>query len=514
MCPKLIRWIKPILLKMFTKTHFSNSYFNLILAAAIVAGALFVSYALIAQALSKDDIVYPAAELNGCKNEAECRAFCDDPANIEVCVAFAKKYSLISEEEAGRADKFIAAGAKGPGGCDSAASCETYCNDISRMDECLAFAERTGLMPPNELEEARKVQAALKSGATLPGGCRNKNECETYCENPDNMEACIAFGEAAGFIPPDELEEARKVLVAIKAGAKPPPCRGKAACDSYCRVPENMESCLAFAESAGLIPENELQDAKKMLQAIKKGVKPPACGSREECDVYCSEDAHFEECLNFAEAAGFIAPEEVEMARKTGGKGPGNCKGREECESFCQDPANQETCFNFAKDHGLLKEEDLKRMEEGKQQILQSIENAPPEVKTCLESVVDIEGIRSGTVMPREDIGQAMQRCFEQFMPKPGEFGPPGEGQVPPEGFNSPEGFRPPEGFEGQFLQTGEHTEGFRPPEGSGEQFQQEYQRQYEQQYQQQYQQEYQRQYEQQYQQQYQQQEQQFQQQL
>src|SRR3989344_4276070 len=322
MCPKLIRWTKPILLKMFTKTHFSNSYFNLILAAAIVAGALFVSYALIAQALSKDDIVYPAAELNGCKNEAECRAFCDDPANIEVCVAFAKKYSLISEEEAGRADKFIAAGAKGPGGCDSAASCESYCNDISRMDECLAFAERTGLMPPNELEEARKVQAALKSGATLPGGCRNKNECESYCENADHM------------------EEARKVLIAVKAGAKPPPCRGKQACESYCSEPTNFESCIAFAEAAGLIPAEELADAKKMLVAIQKGVKPPACRGKAECEAYCSDESHFDECLNFAEAAGFIAPEEVEMARKTGGKGPGDCKGREQCEAFCQDPAN------------------------------------------------------------------------------------------------------------------------------------------------------------------------------
>src|SRR3989344_6258148 len=146
MCPKLIRWIKPILLKMFTKTHFSNSYFNLILAAAIVAGALFVSYALIAQALSKDDIVYPAAELNGCKNEAECRAYCDDPANIEVCVAFAKKYSLISEEEAEKADKFIAAGAKGPGGCGSAVSCETYCNDVGPIEQRPAFSEPTPII--------------------------------------------------------------------------------------------------------------------------------------------------------------------------------------------------------------------------------------------------------------------------------------------------------------------------------------------------------------------------------
>lgn len=495
---------------MFTKIHFSK---------IVIAGAFFVSYALVAQALSKDDIVYPATELNGCQNETECRAFCDDSANIEVCVSFAKKYSLISEEEASRADKFIAAGAKGPGGCDSAASCETYCNDIDRIDECLAFAERTGLMPPGELEEARKVQAVIKSGAALPGGCRNKNECEAYCESPDNMEECITFGEKAGFIPPEELEEAKKVLAAVKAGAKPPPCRGKAECESYCSEPANFESCIAFAEAAGLIPPEELADAKKMLSAIQKGVKPPACRGKAECDAYCSDESHFEECLTFAEAAGFIAPEEVEMARKTGGKGPGNCKGREECESFCKDPANGETCFNFAKEHDLIRDEDLRRMEEGKQQILQMVDSAPPEVKSCLEGVIDVEAIRSGSAMPREDMGDSIKSCFEQFMPKPeggGEFGPPPgfEGQMPPSGFEggqAPPGFeggQMPPGFEGQMPPEGFHPpEGMMPPEGfqapTGE-VPPEFQQQYQQEFQQQYQQEFQRQSEEQYQQQYQ----------
>jgi len=487
---------------MFTKIRLNKLNFDLIVSAAIIAGALFISYALAAQALSKDDIVYPVAELNGCQNETECRTFCDDSANMEACVAFAKKYSLISEEEAEKADKFIAAGAKGPGGCDSAVSCENYCNDVGRIDECLAFAERTGIMPPAELEEARKVKAALDAGAQLPGGCRNKNECDSYCESSDHMEECIEFGEKAGFIPPGELEEARKVLAAVKAGAKPPPCRGKSECDSYCRAPENMESCLTFAEAAGLIPESELQDAKRMLEAVRKGIKPPACGGKEECDVYCSEEEHFEECLNFAAAAGFMAPEEVEMARKTGGKGPGGCKGREECEAFCKDQANQETCFGFAKEHGLISEEDLRKMEEGKQQMMQGIDNAPPEVKGCLESVLGpetIEGIRSGAVMPREDMGQAMQSCFEQFMPKQGEGGgpPPGAegqggmpppgfegGQMPPQGFEKgqmpPEGFRPQEGMMPQG--------GFNPPTGEiPEEFRQQYQEQFQQQYQEQY---------------------------
>ena len=91
--------------------------------------------------------------------------------------------------------------------------------------------------------------------------------------------------------------------------------------------------------------DKEKEDSQKILQAIRKGVKPPACKGKEECDVYCNEESHFEECMNFAEAAGFMTAEDAAMARKTGGKGPGDCKGKEECEQFCQNPENQEECI-------------------------------------------------------------------------------------------------------------------------------------------------------------------------
>ncbi|MBM3251016.1 MAG: hypothetical protein FJZ07_02165 [Candidatus Nealsonbacteria bacterium] len=458
----------------------------------ILASVLLISSVLAVVATSKDDIVFPVAELGGCESETECKSYCDNPENMEVCISFAEKHNLISKSELEKAKKFIAIGKQGPGNCDSAASCEAYCNDITNIEECLAFAEQSGLMPPEELAEARKVKAALDAGAVLPGGCSTKDQCEVYCENPNNMEECLAFGEAAGLIPPEELAEAKKVLAAIKQGATPPPCRGKEQCETYCRQPENMEPCLTFAEAAGLIPPDELADAKRMLSAIRKGIKPLPCGGREECDVYCAEETHFEECLAFAEAAGFIAPEEAEMARKTGGKGPGGCKGRKECEAFCQDPTNQETCFNFAMEHGLMSEEDLRRMEEGKQQLLEAIESAPPEVRTCLENTLGsgvIEGIRAGTVMPREEMGDAMRECFEsqrQIMEEQAkqqiavclamscqEFftciqsigGPPGEEGAPPEG-EGPEAELSPE-IEAKIQScVGEQIQQQMPPEG------------------------------------------------
>ena len=248
------------------------------------------------------------------------------------------------------------------------------------------------------------------------------------------------------------------------------------------------------------------------------------------------------------------------MARKTGGKGPGNCRGREEGDAFCKNSANEETCFNFAKEHDMIPEADLRRMEEGRQQMMQGFNQAPPEVMECLVGALGseaIEKLKAGTAMPSRNIGDKMGECFRNMAPPsgPGGGGPAGG---PPPGFSgggapgaefsgpggcrtpeecmsycqsSPEacqGFMPGAGGEGGFgpptgpgaprglPPSGEFPpppEGYAPPAGSGSGGEQLSPDQYRQQYEQQYQQQYQDQYQQQYQEQYQQQMQQYQQQ-
>lgn len=351
------------------------------------------------------EIQFPVAELGNCKDQANCKKYCDNPKNIQPCVDFAEKHGLMPAEEIARARKFIAAGGRGPGGCTSKDSCEAYCNDIGNIDKCLEYAEREGIMPPKELEEARKVQTALRQGAQLPGNCRSKNECEAYCQ-PDNaelmagrMEECITFAKAAGFMPPEELAEAEKALEAVKRGAKPPPCRGREACDEYCQRPENMEGCLDFAEAAGFIPPEEAVRARKM---VKLGITT----------------------------------------------GPGGCRG-DECKDFCENPENQETCSNFMveileknpdlKLEEFIPEEDFERMNEGLGQMQDALADAPDEVRTCLNEAFPgiTDKIESGNFSPIEmmkigpKMGPVMQGCFMK------SFG------------GGEEGFGPPGGFEG-----------------------------------------------------------------
>ena len=384
-----------------------------------LVGFIVISLALAGSAVWAQSIQYPVKELGDCENETACKSYCDKSENIESCVNFAEKNNLMSKEEIGLAKKFMAVGGKGPGGCSGKDECEAYCNNIDHIDECISFGEENNLIPPEELEEAKKVQAAIKRGIKPPP-CGNKKQCDIYCEESEHMEECVAFGIEAGFIQGKELEDVQKMLAAVKRGIKPPPCKGKEACDAYCSSPDNMEVCMTFAIEAGFMSENEKADSQKMLQALKKGVKPPPCKGKEACDVYCAEDAHIEECINFAIAADFMDEKDAEMAKKTKGKGPGGCKGKDECEAFCNNTDNQEICFNFGRDNGLIPETDLKQMEEGKQKFQESLQQMPSAVLECLNSEVGagaMEKFKSGSAIPSRDIGDKMKTCFEKNKP-------------------------------------------------------------------------------------------------
>ncbi len=398
----------------------------------VIAGILILVMAL--SAAAAESINYPIQELGGCKDKEDCKVYCDKPENSDACLGFAQKNNLMSEQEVKTAKRFLNGQINGPGGCKSKDSCEEYCNDISKIDECVSFAENNNLLPAAELEEVKKVQAAIARGVKPPS-CGNKKSCDAYCDDPSHMEECIAFGLQAGFIQGKEAEDAQKMLQAVKKGVTPPPCKGKEACDEYCSNPDNMEVCMNFAMAAGMMSEQEKAGAQKMLQAIKKGVKPPPCRGKEECDAYCQEENHMDECINFSVAAGMMSEQDAEMARKTGGKGPGGCKSKEECDAFCNNPDNQETCFNFARDNGMIPEEDLKQMEEGKQKMKEALSSAPAEVIDCLNSKFGadiVEKMKNG-FMPSKDSADKMQECFQKM-------GGPGG----PNGTQRPNGGNPP----------------------------------------------------------------------
>lgn len=330
----------------------------------LIVLALAISFSIIFGVVFAQEsapITFPIKELGNCRNFRECANFCDKPQNAIKCTDFAADNNMVIPEEAEQAKKMLDAVAEeGPGGCKGKDECEAYCEDTAHIEECVAFAEEHGFIPPEEIEEAKAVIKALKAGAKMPGNCKRKEDCEKYCDDPAHIDECIAFAEAAGFMRPEEVEMVRKT-----GGKGPGNCRGKKECDAYCNNPDNMEACMNFAIEHNLMPPEERGEAQKFLEAVKKGAKPPNCRGKQECDKYCSQPEHAEECIEFGIAAGFIPPEEAENVRRMAKAGlmggPGGCKGKAECEAYCDNPDHMVECVDFGVKAGFISPEDAEK---------------------------------------------------------------------------------------------------------------------------------------------------------
>ena len=310
------------------------------------------------------------------------------------------------------------------GGCENKSECKSYCNDVNHMNECIAFAEEHNLMNKREVKEAREfADRGIRSG---PGSCTTHDECESYCENTNNIDECLNFAEKHKMISKEELKEARQVAKALREGAElPGGCMDKRSCETYCQDGAHIEECVAFAEKAGFMDKREIEEMRKILPLMKSGQMPGGCTSKQSCENYCEDDSHLTECVAFAEKAGFMSKEEAEMVRKTGGKGPGGCR-RDECDTYCEAESHQDECFAFAKEHGLISDDDLAHMKEGTQRIREGLEHATPEVVSCLKNQVGpniINEIENGTFSPSRKSGEAIKGCFEKHMKAP-EFPP------------------------------------------------------------------------------------------
>lgn len=413
---------------MPTRILFSKPW-RVAIAAAIFAAGVPLAFLL---ATSEADIVYPVTELGNCENREACFAYCDVPDHYAACFRFAKQHNLLKGDLANRDDDDLerladALQEGGPGGCENEGACRAYCDDLNHMDECLDFAEEHGFISEEELEEARRVQAAVQRGAKLPGGCSNKESCETYCKDSDeHMEECLQFAEAAGFMKPEEREHARKFMELMRSGETPGSCRNQRECEAHCENPDYSEECFEFAAKAGFVPPEELERFREMQRRFEAG-------------------------------------------------GPGGCKSPQECQAFCQDPSHREECETFFRGFG-----DYGGPPEGLPDTGNFLERIPAEIRDCVQSTLTEEELRAIASGRRTaEIEQKMNDCFRQFGEVKSGEAREGAGEYrPPE---TPSGFQPPSGE--SYPQ--QYDEQYR------QQYEEQYRQQYEQQYQQQYQQQY-----------------------
>lgn len=265
------------------------------------------------------------------------------------------------------------------------------------------------------------------------GNCRDQATCLHYCDQAENISPCLAFAEKNQLLSAADIALGKQVAKRIADGTMPGQCKSRQECESFCNGnTENLGACLSLAEELGVLSPADLQQAKKVLQALQAGAKlPGACTNKQTCENYCADNNHLDECLSFAVTAGFISQQEAEMAKQVGGAGPGNCRGTEECQAYCADPAHQEECFEFAKNKGLIEPQAVEAMKAGQQQMTDNLQSVPAEMRGAVEqevSQVKNKYIQEQRAPTATEIEQIKQDMMKKYMPQDiptGAGGPP-----------------------------------------------------------------------------------------
>jgi len=266
------------------------------------------------------DIKYPIKELGSCQNKKECKVFCDDSKNSDACLSFAIKYNLMSPEELAVAKKFTDNGMVGPGNCKGQAGCNQYCENSAHLEECMSFAQENGMMTEQQLQDSQKVLTAVKNGLKPPS-CSGPEQCNTYCSSSEHMQECMTFSLEAGLVPDNQKEQVQKTLDAIKRGIKLPACHSPQECNKYCSDPIHTEECMTFSLEAGLVPDNQKEQVQKTLNAIKQGIKPPACQPNQP-----NQSEQSDQPSQSIQSEQDLQP----------------------CDQYCTDPSHVEECVKFS----------------------------------------------------------------------------------------------------------------------------------------------------------------------
>lgn len=311
------------------------------------------------------------------------------------------------------------------GGCENKAECKTYCDEPGHFKACFAFAKEHKLLPEEAQnksdEEIEKFAEIMEQGG--PGGCTSPNECRLYCDSTEHMDECISFGEEHGMMSGDDLEEAKKVRDVVRRGGKlPGGCTNRDSCEAYCADPAHGDTCTAFAIDAGFLKPEEAEIAKKSLELMASGETPGGCRGHKECEAYCRDEGHGTECRAFGEKLGIQPPEGM---RGPGGgfQGPGGCTDPESCKAFCSGENHEEECSQFSPQE----EGDFRGRSDGvRRDPPESHQAVPTQVLSCLKERAGgsiIEKLMRGS-RPDSSTEPLLRDCFETVR---GESAPPGE---------------------------------------------------------------------------------------
>jgi hypothetical protein len=246
----------------------------------------------------------------------------------------------------------------------------------------VSFAIAVEAQTPSSAEAGLPAQAGITFPVPELGNCGSKDECRSYCNEPQNIPACVKFAKEHGLMNQEEAARGEKLGEKLSRGEGPGGCRTPQECRSFCSNLANIEACVKFAEEHGVKDKN-VEEGKKILAYLRAGgALPGGCTSKESCEKYCGDFSHAEECFNFATRAGIaqarggvpggaegrfeggIPPGQfqkfLELVKR--GETPGGCKSKNECEAYCRDSSRFEECVAFGEKAGFIPAEQAQKI--------------------------------------------------------------------------------------------------------------------------------------------------------
>lgn len=235
----------------------------------------------IEQAITKYEVTFPIAEVGNCRNFSNCRTYCDNPVNKDVCVAYAKKKGFYKEEEINQKKDQIINAAQSEMGCSSMGACKSFCENEGNFERCTEFAKRHGLgggqmLSPRNQDILNKAKSIL--------GCDSPSSCMAICKQESNMDKCKNFFQSAGL----KIEEGGK--------KGPGGCTSPESCQAYCSDKSHAEECDSF----GPDPEGKSTRRKDAIKACEN-LGP------DECKNYCMQNPN--DCPGFWAEGGYKGPD-------------------------------------------------------------------------------------------------------------------------------------------------------------------------------------------------------------
>lgn len=240
--------------------------------------------------------IFPIAELGNCADAQACKAYCDDPSHFAACTEVAKKHGLTRAATAGQQTALLAH-AKAELGCTSLAQCRAFCAEPANAQQCHEVAFKYGTV------KYRMAQEKLLRNARANLGCQTVSDCRLLCANPANQDQCRAFTKTK--VPLHLLRKMQKAAESANTTA-PLPCTTLAECQTYCSDPANATAC----EMSG-------KDGR-----LRINLQQPAtftCTTTEECERYCQ--ANPDRCPRYKESAdyqSFILQKEQRATTQSG----------------------------------------------------------------------------------------------------------------------------------------------------------------------------------------------------